>query len=67
MKESNNEEFVEAGVIQKPSSSFELVKNRNGVNIRVKIYSCDETEQINHAMDEAMTRFEALLKKYGVE
>lgn len=66
MSENNNERYVEAGELR-PSSSFELVKNRNGVNIRVKIYSCDETEQINHAMDEAMTRFEALLKKYGVE
>ena len=67
MSEKNETNFVEAGVIQKPSSSFELDKNTRGVNICVKIYACDSHEDVSRAMDEAMRRFETLLKKYGVE
>ena len=64
--EENEEKFVEASNTQ-PSSSFELKKTTRGTNIRVKIYACDDTDTINHAMVEAMKRFELLLEKYGVE
>ena len=59
-------EYIEAGDLR-PSSSFELKKTTKGVNIRVKIYACDDSDKISHAMDEAMARFDKLLEKYGVE
>lgn len=49
-----------------PSSSFELNKTSRGVNIRVKIYASDSHDEVSHAMNEAMSRFDSLLEKYGV-
>ncbi len=67
MEQKNEDKFVEAVDTLHPSSSFELKKTTNGVNIRVKIYSCNETDKISQAMDECISRFETLLEKYGVE
>jgi len=56
-------EYIEADV-RKPSSSFELKHSSRGVSVRVKIYTCDEVEQLEKAMNEAVDRFELLRKKY---
>jgi hypothetical protein len=68
MKENINNEksFVEADDMQpKPSSSFNLKKTSKGVNIDVKIYACDTTEDIDRAMVECEKRFQVLFDKYG--
>jgi len=65
-KQENEKEYVyiEASDI-KPSSSFKLESNSKGVNVKVKVYSCDTPSQLDFAQRECEKRFSALFKKYN--
>lgn len=62
-EEKSNVNIIEASELQ-PHSSIELKKTSKGVNLRVKVYSCDTQEQVEHAMDMATNTFDEILKKY---
>ena len=66
MVEETKNNILEADDVR-PHSSFELKSTSKGVNVKVKIYTGEDTGILDVAQSECTNRFEALRKQYSMD